>query len=144
MILVLHGLIDPYIKNLAENTDDVIISDEIVPFDQQWKIAASSKIGIAIYDNFIENDRLTAFSSAKIALYCQSGIPFIALKNENYLKLQNKFDCCYLIDDLSQFFYGVDKIMNKYEYYRQNAFKAFDQVYNFNIYFDKLDEFFPD
>ena len=93
-------------------------------------LMASATIGIALYDNGWPNTRFTAFSSEKIARYLQAGVPFIAFANESYFKLKNEFDCCELIHDTSELDRAIKGLLNNYEYYRENAFEAYNKYYN--------------
>jgi glycosyltransferase involved in cell wall biosynthesis len=128
-VLVLHGFLrDAKIPN---NDKSIILSTNYLNFEDVYKIISSAHVGLAFYGNEDLNNRLTAFSSEKVARYTQCGIPYIALRNESYIKLQNEFKCCELIDSFSDIKSCLDKIEKNYESYRANAYKAFDKYFNF-------------
>ena len=54
-------------------------------------------IGICFYSNDNINDRLTAFSSEKLARYFKFGIPIISFYNESYMMLMDNIKCGVLI-----------------------------------------------
>lgn len=123
-----------------------IISLELVPAQSIKLIIGSASIGFAFYKNNCQNDRLTAFSSEKIALYLQSGVPIIAFDNDNYRKLMEIHHCGELINSFNELPYAIEKILKNPEYYRKNAFLAYDEFYNYEkqfinlkIYLDSMD-----
>lgn len=131
--VVFHGWGEPtLLKELkAVGGDSVILSTEMVSEDRLSEVAASADIGLAIYGIEHANDRLTAFSSEKVALYCQAGIPFISFDTPSYRQLLKDFQCCVLIRELSELSQAVEKIMSDYPNYSTNAFEAFKRHYDF-------------
>ena len=84
------------------------------------KIVSSAYIGVAYYGDATVNDRLTAFSSEKIAHYMQCGLPVIAHRNESYELLMQQHHCGEMVDHIRQLsrttaaydhFYSFDKNM---------------------------------
>ncbi len=119
----------------------VIISRERIPAHMVKDIVSSADIGLALYAADCANDRLTAFSSEKIALYLQSGLPFIAFDNDNYRTLMRAYRCGELIIDISQLPRAVNTILERYDYYRQNAFSAYEAFYSYDNNFRRLKEY---
>lgn len=138
-ILVFHGYPRP-----GENIDilksyrNVILSLNLVEHEKKQELISSATIGLTIYDNTNNNDRLTAFSSSKVAEFLQCGIPIIAYDNESYRVLTSQFSCGELISNLRELPIAVNKIMDNYEFYRKNAFNAFDEFYNGKKYYRKI------
>jgi hypothetical protein len=127
-VLVLHG---PHnFSGIIIDETKIKASHNLLDYDAVHLITSSATIGLAIYDNSWANTRFTAFSSEKIARYLQAGVPFIAFENESYLKLKNEFNCCALINHISDLSAAMEAIMEEYESYRANCFKAFDKYYN--------------
>ena len=124
--------------NGAWTMKNCIISSEFLPYDQLYKVVLSAHIGLAFYAPTPLNDRLTAFSSEKIALYLQSGVPFVAFNYPGYRALSKKEKCCVLIDDLYELPAAIEKILSSYPEYRRNAFLAFKKHYRFENNFDKV------
>lgn len=132
-VLIFHGYGEAgFIDKLRdEGGPSVVISTELVSEEILPEIVASVSIGLAMYRNDCANDRLTAFSSEKIALYCRAGVPFIAFNSESYRSLKAKFDCCVLIDDVEEIPLAVQEILANYERFRVNAFSAFIACYRY-------------
>jgi len=141
--LVFHGYGAPKeIEDLTGLTSDKIcISTELVPYDKIFDLISSSDIGLVLYSTDNSNNRLTAFSSEKIALFSKAGIPIIAFDNENYRKLINTLRCGELINTLDELPNAVQKIFLNYELYRENAFQAYKQFYWFDRHFKNIIKF---
>jgi glycosyltransferase involved in cell wall biosynthesis len=127
-VFVLHGAGD--FGHLISKPERVKASNQMVGFDDIDKIISSANIAFSFYDNALVNNKLTAFSSEKIARYLQAGVPFVAIKNENYLRLKNEFDCCILVEGFHEIESAVHTLGSNYEYYRKNAFDAYDKYFN--------------
>ncbi len=107
-----------------------IVDRTPVPFDELDNVIARSQIGIALYPQGDANNRTTAFSSEKIARYTKCGIPFVAFDNCDYRFLKSSMDCCELITSFAELPEAIMRIAEKYDYYRTNAFRAFEQFYS--------------
>jgi hypothetical protein len=127
-VLVVHG--PNAFPGITKNDSKIRMSTNLLDYDSLHLIISSATIGLALYDNSWPNTRYTAFSSEKIARYLQVGVPFIAFRNESYLKLQNEFNCCFLIDDISDLTVAVQSIMERYELYKSNCYNAFEKYYD--------------
>ncbi len=127
MVLVIHGPGD--FSHIAKS-NKIKISNKLLDYKDLHLIISSATIGLAFYDNSWPNTRLTAFSSEKIARYLQAGVPFIAFKNESYISLKNEFDCCELINNVKELNNAIDKIVNNYDSYKDNCYKAYLKYYN--------------
>jgi hypothetical protein len=127
-MLVLHGAGE--FSHLVTNSEKARPSNRLVDYSDIQKIISSATIGIAFYDNSWPNTRLTAFSSEKIARYLQAGVPFVALENDNYLKLKNEFNCCELINNFDELESAVNRIMERYDDYVGNCKLAYQKYYN--------------
>ncbi|MEJ2452105.1 MAG: hypothetical protein P8047_15830 [Gammaproteobacteria bacterium] len=131
-VIVFHG---PVFSEFA--TDDncggkVYFSLGMVSSEDIPRLISSAHIGIAIYENSNANERLTAFSSEKIAYYVQSGLPIIVRHNESYDMLMSKYRCGVQVEHIHQLPKAVEKIDGDYACYRKNAFAAFDHYYSFD------------
>jgi len=138
--LIIHGL-NISNKSIKNEKSNIFISKDF--FDQNGIniIISSATIGIVLYSNDIENNRLTAYSSEKIARFTQCGIPFISLRNNNYENLQKRYNCLELIEDYNGIRNAIDKIDYNYLEYRKMAFKAFDNIYSYKKAAQELFEF---
>jgi len=108
-----------------------LLSTELVPDSQVPEIVASATIGICLYRDTCANDRLTAFSSEKVALYLRAGLPLIAPDNESYRGLMTSYPCGVLIRDMKEIPQAVERIMERYSFYRNNALSAYSNLYEY-------------
>jgi glycosyltransferase involved in cell wall biosynthesis len=117
---------------------NTVLSLKKVPQAAIKDIIASAAIGLVLYENCCDNDRLTAFSSEKIALYLQSGIPIIAFDMGNYRELTDAYRCGELITDVRELPGAVEKILDDYDQYRERAFAAYRDLYRYETYFPAI------
>lgn len=144
MAMVLHGFGEnEYLDflRLEFANEKLILSTDFIDDSKLLELVSSAKIGLSLYHNEYSNDRLTAFSSQKIALYCQCGIPFVAFRNESYEKLTSAFKCAELIDTIDELLPAINRIDQNYTAYSESAFKAFNAYYNFDKNFEVLHEY---
>ena len=142
-ILVFHGYGEPQdIRDLiAIAPGKVFVSTDLVPHDRITEIISSVDIGLVFYSSDNSNNRLTAFSSEKIALFSRSGIPVIAFDNENYRVLMKAHRCGELINDINELPRAVKRILQGYDFYRKNAFLAYKEYYCFDRHFESIRRF---
>ena len=124
---IIYG--NPIFKKKYSN---ILFNIEFIIEEDLPKIISSATIGLALYPGNTYNERLTAFSSGKIAYYCQSGIPFIAFKNNQYSNLKEEFACTELIASIEELPDATKKILENYDGYRRACFCAFNKYYNFD------------
>ena len=98
----------------------------------------SIHIGICFYSNDNINDRLTAFSSEKIARYFKFGIPIISFYNESYMLLMQNIKCGVLINNYNDLEFAVTEIVKNYDLYSNNAKLAYNKYYLFDNNFDNI------
>jgi glycosyltransferase involved in cell wall biosynthesis len=132
--LVMHGWGKPStiekIRSL-DNKGRAALSLELLPSDRIREAIASADIGLALYASVPQNDRLTAFSSEKMALYMQCGVPFVAFDYPGYRQLAEKDRCGEVIQTIDQLPAAIDKVLNAHHEYHQNAYSAFFRHYDF-------------
>lgn len=138
LVLVIHGAGE--FTHLAK-APNIKASNVLLEYDDLHLIISSATVGIAFYDNGWPNTRLTAFSSEKIARYLQAGVPFIAFKNESYALLQSEFNCCALIETISELNTAISALINNYERYRNECYKAYNKYYNIKHTIKPLTQF---
>lgn len=95
-------------------------------------------IGLALYSTAFVNDRMTAFSSQKIALYLSENKPIITFRSETYEALFGEYNCGVMIDSLVDLQGAIELIMNNYAMYVSEAERAFKEVYDLNNYWESL------
>ncbi len=138
-VLIIHSS-DKFLQDIPK-VANIKISNLLLEYDELHLIISSATIGIAFYDNSWPNTRLTAFSSEKIARYLQAGVPFIAFKNESYISLKNEFNCCELIENINDLKSAIKIIIEDFDNYMINCFKAYNKYYNIKYSLKPLSEF---
>lgn len=132
-VLVLHGYGETeHLSKLQviANAEKVRFSLNLVPDKEITTVISSARIGLALYLNNNSNDRLTAFSSVKVAYYMQCGVPVIAFHSESFDELMNEYQCGELINSVDEIPQKVEAILKDYELYREQAYQAFERYYN--------------
>lgn len=141
LMIVLHGFGDQtYLKHLRSvaDGDRVMISSDLVAEEQILDVISSATIGLALYEDTSSNDRLAAFSSVKVAYYMQCGVPVIAFDSESFRELMSAHKCGELIRSIDEIPQKVEKILADYDSYREQAFMAHRQFYDFDRNFKKF------
>jgi len=109
----------------------IYISSHFVPEEEVDLLITSSDIGLSWYSNSDDNNRHTAFSSEKIALFLKNGIPVFTNFSETYNDLYSKFECGIGSQFPKSLGDSSSMIINNYEKYSSNAFCAFDFFYSY-------------
>ncbi len=140
-MLVLHGYGDQayldYLQSIAD-MKRTLFSLDIVAEEELLNVISSATIGLALYENTNSNDRLAAFSSVKMAYYMQCGVPVIAFDSESFIELMNEYRCGELITSIHEIPQKVEIIEKDYANYQEQAFMAFQQLYDFDTNFNKF------
>lgn len=146
-VMVFHGYYESEQEKLKVekySNDKLFVSREIVDQKSIQRIISSADIGLVFYDNKCINERLTAFSSEKIALFMQSGVPIITFNNETYSELYAKYKCGLAIDSIEMLNSATTEIFRNYPEYRDNAYKAFEEYYDYENNFNKIKYIFDE
>jgi len=141
-VLVMHGFTEDSatlekIKSI-DRRNRVYLSLRMVHSDRITEIIASADIGLSLYSGVLQNDILSAFSSEKMALYMQCGVPFIAFNYNDYQFLADKERCGAVIEDLEDLPSAINEILNSYGEFRKNAYKVFCKYYDHAKNFAKV------
>ena len=139
-VLVFHGFgSDSVIRKISEidTKQKVRVSLDIVKLSDEPAVICSAQVSLVFYgrDNF--NDQLTGFSSEKLALSLQCGIPVIAFDLPSFSHIRDE-QCGVLVNDLSEIPNAVSQILNDYANYRARAFATFRKHYQFEFNFAKV------
>ena len=133
-VLVFHGWGNPVVINKIKRLDynkKVFLSLNMVPSDQIKEIIASADVGLVLYSSEVLNDKLTAFSSEKIAYYMQCGVPFIGFNYPGYKRLEDEERCGVTIRSIKDIPAAINKILNACNEFQQNAYKTYYKYYDF-------------
>lgn len=127
------------LKNLDVN-NKVIFNLNHTNSNEIYKEIQEATIGLVFYGDTTINEKLTGKSSVKLAHYMQVGIPIIGFKHTSLNKIVNDYNIGITISDLSELNNAINIIMENYEYYQQNARKAYKMIYSLNKYINKLNK----
>jgi glycosyltransferase involved in cell wall biosynthesis len=108
----------------------VVLSLDQVPQDQLTRVVSSATIGLVLYASETINDQLVAFSSEKIALSLQCGLPVIAFRHPGFDFLETE-RCGVLISTLDELAAAGRKILESYGEYHRNAMASFSRHFAF-------------
>lgn len=131
--LVFHGFAGDSVITKIRNIDSknrVLLSLDLVPASQEDEVVRSAHIGLVLYDSKTINDKLTAFSSEKMALYLQCGLPVIAFDYPGYEHIRRE-RCGILINNIGEIPKAIEQILQEYCDYRSMAFACYEKYYNF-------------
>ena len=139
-ILIFHSsekreLDEPYMKELKEiNSHNLLLSLNPVPYDKIDTVFASVDIGLAFYKDIDNNFSQIAMASGKLANYLKHGKPVLVNNLASLSKLVDKHKIGIVIQDLSdalEIELAIDKILENYAFYSENARKCFEEEYDF-------------
>lgn len=109
-----------------------------VPFDKLAEITSSANIGIAFYNKDRDlNHTLIVGASGKMANYFRCGIPVIALNLPGFKELFDEYRCGVVIESTDQCQQAIEIIKKDYPRFCQNAIKCYEEVYEFEVHFNK-------
>jgi glycosyltransferase involved in cell wall biosynthesis len=135
--IVFHGYGETgLVRRLQEA--GALVSTDLVSAGQLPELVSSADIGLAFYRSDCANDRLTAFSSEKVALYCQAGVPFIAQDTESYRQLFAEYRCGERVADPAGIAAAAQRILGDYECFRRHAYRAFEACYRWESHARRL------
>jgi glycosyltransferase involved in cell wall biosynthesis len=138
--LILHGFGEEAVIRTIQshNTHQrALLSLERLPTSLIPDMASSAHIGLVLYSYHPVNDRLTAFSSEKIALYLQCGLPIIGFAYPGYEFFEQQ-GCGVLISSIDQLPDAIQRIANEYDTFQANAYRCFMKYYEFSKNFSKV------
>lgn len=122
-------------NNLCLSLDPVLFSELHTVFN-------SAQIGLVIYntDNEDENFSSIGAASGKLYQYIKYGLPIIASKLEGLEKIVAEHDLGIIVNSPIEIPLAIEKICLNYQYYSNNAKRAFEKKLNIDIYLDDVYE----
>jgi glycosyltransferase involved in cell wall biosynthesis len=132
-VLIFHGSgASAELQRAAETAPPrrVFVSQDVVAEEDIEQLISSADIGLCYYANEFLNDRLTAFSSEKIALFLRSGVPIISADNESYRDLYGRYRCGECITEFPDFASKVVAISGDALRYREQSLAAFSEIFD--------------
>ncbi len=144
VVVHLHGPItDKSLLEIVESQtpSNFIITTHMIPEADLFKLIRSANVGLSLYRIDNDNDKYTAYSSQKVAIYLQFGLPIIAFRTSAYEELLSNYKCGEMIESMDQLSSAIKKIEEDYDSYVDGARRAYDEVYNLDIYWKPLSDF---
>jgi glycosyltransferase involved in cell wall biosynthesis len=141
-VLIIHGYgDDSYIRQVRQYVDGqrVILSQELVPYEQLDDIVGAADIGIALYNSAHGgNIRHVGLASGKVHQYLRCGLPVIASDLPGLRELVRDHGCGLVVSDASQIKVAVSKILSEYQEHRLRAKQYYLEHCNFDKYFESV------
>ncbi len=131
------------INNLKLN-NKVFIKQDLMDYEWKSKITESD-LGVAIYENTSFGHKYMFTASQKINAFLAAGLPFIILKNNDFIKYNKKYKCCIEVKlkpkEISKKIKLITKNKKNYSRIKKNSKKVFLKNFNFENQFKKIEKF---
>lgn len=141
--VVMHGpASDEEITDIQQyNTKKkVFFSTYLMPIHDVPQLVASADIGLVLYLNDCANNYLVGSSSEKLAYYLKCGLPVITNDFPSLRHVIQKYQCGVFISSLDELAQAIGTVFASYETFRQNAFRGYEEHYEFSKHFAKVIE----
>lgn len=147
-VLVMHGNFNEGIEHQIRKLNkkgNIYLSEKKVPPGDIPKVVASAHIGLVFYKNLINsnyyNNYYIGSSSGQLAHHLQCGIPIITLNIPSLRRVVEGCQCGLAVDDADSIAESAKIIFDNYEFFRENAFKCFEERYRFEKHFENISKF---
>ncbi|HTW93008.1 MAG TPA: hypothetical protein VMH22_15060 [bacterium] len=141
--LVMHGegASADYLERIraADTGHRVRLSLDLTPASQVPDVVSSARVGLALYSAANWNDRLTAYSSERVALYLQCGLPVIAFDYPGFDILESR-RCGAVIKSLDELRAAIERVLASWDEFSYNARALFAERYEFGSNYQKVVE----
>lgn len=149
VVLVLHtwradSSNDPYVHKIRGLTRNKKVYLSLNPVERESlpELLSSADIGLVFYQNLGGNFYETGYSSNKLAQYLQVGLPVITSDYPSFREVIGGYRCGECAKGPDEIEKLAREIFSDYDSYRNNAFKCYQEKYEFSKYFkvviDKL------
>jgi hypothetical protein len=115
------------------------VSCKPIPYQKVDDLVFSASIGLGFYADKGVNARYIGASSGKVNLLLKAGIPCI-VRNFEGLRWVEEYGAGLCIENTSEVFSAVEKIMGEYPVYQQRAIDTFEQQLSFDRAFHAIAE----
>jgi glycosyltransferase involved in cell wall biosynthesis len=146
-VLVLHSwqedlVNQPYITQIRRltQTHKVYLSLKQVDWQKMPELVSSADIGLALYQNLGEARGEIGHSSNKLAQYLQMGLPVITTDYPSLRDVIDRYQCGACGSGPDSIEPLAEMIFDDYERYRANAFRCYENDYDFSKHFRKVIE----
>lgn len=142
--LVIHdGGASPHSVDMLKAKDRqgrVAVSTTLVPPSELPALISSADIGLVFYAADTQNEYLTGRSSEKAAQYARAGVPMVAFNYPSFAGVFDEYQCGLGVETLDGIGEAASCIFVDYDVYRQGAWRAYEQVYEFSRHFQTIAE----
>jgi glycosyltransferase involved in cell wall biosynthesis len=113
-----------------------------VPQSRLDAIIQEATIGLAIYstEHLGYRAELMGLAAGKIGAYLKNGVPVIVQDLPSIRPYIQKYHCGLCVGGISDIDNAVQEILANYNYYRENAFRCYDELWNPVPYCKKIKE----
>jgi len=134
----------PYVDKIRRLTRNKKVYLSLNPVEKESlpELLSSADIGVVFYQNLSANCYETGYSSNKLADYLQVGLPVITSDYPSFREVIEGYKCGRCAKGPDEIGELAKEIFSDYDSYRNNAFKCYQEKYEFSKYFkvviDKL------
>lgn len=123
----------PYIKKILQlNHKNILLSLQPVSYGEIDNIFASCDIGLVFYNtDYGANYSLIAGASGKLSQFLKLSKPIISNNLLGFHEILNVNKTGYAIKNFDELYPTIQKILSNYTLYSTNAFKTFNDNFNF-------------
>lgn len=114
-----------------------------LPFDRLDEAFSSAHIGCALYTNdYFQNQTLVGGASGKMLTYLKNGLPVIMMDSIGITQIIEKYQCGKVLEtmNIADFNAAVQTILTNYTYFSANAYRCYQECYDFDYAFAPLYE----
>lgn len=117
----------------------LVLSLEPVSYDELDQVVSSALIGLVFYQramgpNFVQ----IAGASGKLGHYLRCGLPVVTIDFKGLVDLVNRFQCGICVSSPGSIEPAITRIMACYEDYRAQAFRAYEECFEFQRHFQPV------
>lgn len=117
----------------------LVLSLEPVPYDELDQVVSSAFIGLVFYQralgpNFVK----IAGASGKLGHYLRCGLPVVSIDFKGLADLVRRFQCGICVPGPDLIEPAIAQILAHYEVYRANAFRAYEERFEFQRHFQPV------
>jgi glycosyltransferase involved in cell wall biosynthesis len=117
---------------------NVFFSLDPIPRDMFPSALSSADAGLLFYNQSDENNTETGSSSNKLTQYLKAGLPVIASDSISHLEIFDRFHCGVCVSSPFDIIDVLDDVFKNIDLYKDGVKRAFNEYYNFDIYFTPL------
>ncbi len=146
-VLVLHGVFEEDLMAAlqpAVATGRVMVSTELVDWQQIPYLVASADVGLASFCADDANQYLAAKASTTVAHFARCGIPMIFPDFPGFRRLAEQYGNGICIETPNELDAAVQALLNQYFRFSSGARDVFDKLFNIHLHAERLWEYIRD